>query len=621
VLPIVIGVLALAVTALVGLWLASWMKGPDPNPSQPSLTPTELASRSARQLVAQRIGLPSTARFASQEERVRQVDGRHWEVSSHVDVPARVGGILLRQKWVADLERSGNGWTLTRLVVDGEIVEPPQDLSLASPGTSRPAWLSTLPTRDDPEPEPRHEGATTRTAVEQVLADIRQSAQLRPTLAVWLIDRSASADAQRQEVFRLLDPLYRDLSGQAGSGGKMKVAVAGFASDVQFLLEPSADAALLRRTLEAIEEEPSGQERTFEAILQVVRKYQPLRAEQGGYLMLVVVSDETGDDVQRADEAIALVRQHAIPVHVIGVPAPFGRLVGDYQRLSEGPPTTDRNAPSQVRQGPESYFIERIDLAFPSAGFTSESDLLDSGFGPFALSRLCLEAGGTYFACRDFGLTAGSRRIRSTWGGRTRAGYEFDPRIMRRYAPDYVSEAEYRQILAGNKACMALHEASKLPHMEVLVSPTTDFPKRDEASFKRALDAAQRDAARFEPKLLRLYEILKSGEADRTRLTSPRWQAGYDLAMGRALAARVRTEGYNAMLAKIKAGGNFTQPGSTAWVLQESDSIGAGSTYEKMLEQARMYLTRVAKDHSGTPWAVLAERELETKLGWEWIER
>jgi hypothetical protein len=43
--------------------------------------------------------------------------------------------------------------------------------------------------------------------------------------------------------------------------------------------------------------------------------------------------------------------------------------------------------------------------------------------------------------------------------------------------------------------------------------------------------------------------------------------------------------------------------------------------YEKLLEQARMYLTRVKNDHPGTPWAVLAERELETKLGWEWVER
>jgi hypothetical protein len=531
---------------------------------------------------------------------------------------------MLRQNWVADVERSGDLWKLARLEVDGQVIEPPPPSFSpdSSDAASRPAWLSTLTTRETSPEEPRQaESMTTGTAVERVIADIRQSAELRKTLVVWLIDRSASIGPQRQEFLRRIEPIYREL-GKAGTKNPLRMAVVSFAQEVQFPLEqPTADGSEFRRALESIEEDASGRELTFEAILQAARKYQALRAEQGGYLMLVVVSDEAGDDANRVDEAVALVRQHAIPVHVIGVPAPFGQQVGPAQRLAEGPATADKNAPSLVRQGPESCSVERIDVAFPGEGFMSESEAMDSGFGPFALSRLCLESGGSYFACHDFGVTGGSRWIRSTWGGRTVARHVFDPLKMRRYAPDYVSDADYRQILAGNKACMALHEASKLPHLEVLVSPTTDFPKRDEASFKRLLDAAQRDAAKFEPKLLRLYEALKAGEADRAKLTSPRWQAGYDLAMGRMLAARVRTEGYNAMLAKIKTGGSFTQPGSTAWVLQESDTIGAGSMYEKLLEQARMYLTRVKNDHPGTPWAVLAERELETKLGWEWVER
>jgi hypothetical protein len=155
----------------------------------------------------------------------------------------------------------------------------------------------------------------------------------------------------------------------------------------------------------------------------------------------------------------------------------------------------------------------------------------------------------------------------------------------------------------------------------MLVNASTTFPKTDEASFKRSLDTAQRDSAKFEPRLTDLYNTLKRGEPDRPKLTRPRWQAGYDLAMGRTLAARVRTEGYNSMLAKVKSGGNFTKPGADTWVLVESDTIGAGSTFEKMLSQSREYLSRVVKDHPGTPWAYLAERELENKVGWEWTEQ
>jgi hypothetical protein len=34
-----------------------------------------------------------------------------------------------------------------------------------------------------------------------------------------------------------------------------------------------------------------------------------------------------------------------------------------------------------------------------------------------------------------------------------------------------------------------------------------------------------------------------------------------------------------------------------------------------------MYLNRVIKDHPGTPWALLAQRELKDPLGWKWEDR
>jgi hypothetical protein len=37
-------------------------------------------------------------------------------------------------------------------------------------------------------------------------------------------------------------------------------------------------------------------------------------------------------------------------------------------------------------------------------------------------------------------------------------------------------------------------------------------------------------------------------------------------------------------------------------------------------ERAKTYLERVTKDNANTPWAMLAERELSSKLGWAWKE-
>jgi len=65
-----------------------------------------------------------------------------------------------------------------------------------------------------------------------------------------------------------------------------------------------------------------------------------------------------------------------------------------------------------------------------------------------------------------------------------------------------------------------------------------------DAQFARDLSNAQRTAAKLEPKVDELVTILRQGERDRNKVTTPRWQAGYDIAMGRSLGViKVRTEG------------------------------------------------------------------------------
>ena len=148
-----------------------------------------------------------------------------------------------------------------------------------------------------------------------------------------------------------------------------------------------------------------------------------------------------------------------------------------------------------------------------------------------------------------------------------------------------------------------------------------EFTKSDEAAFKRSLDQAQQLAAKLGPKLDALYQVLKQGEKDRTKMSEPRWEAGFDLAMGRVLANKVRTEAYNAMLAKAKTGLKFQNPDSDTWVLAPADEISVGSQLEKMAKQAHEYLDRVKQQHAGTPWALLAERELKEPIGWKWNEK
>ncbi len=199
--------------------------------------------------------------------------------------------------------------------------------------------------------------------------------------------------------------------------------------------------------------------------------------------------------------------------------------------------------------------------------------------------------------------------------------FEFDPKLRPRYAPEYLSQSEYDELLQANAARRAVVEAAKLPHTPAAKELVYEFDGTDEPKLKRALTDAQKQVARLEPSLQARYARLEPGQRDRAKLTRPRWRAAYDLAWGRALAARARVEGYNAVLAQLKLGRKFAREGSTLWVLSPSDSLEVGTEYENLVRGAKTTLQRVIDEHPGTPWARLAQLELQAKLGWEWTER
>ena len=152
-------------------------------------------------------------------------------------------------------------------------------------------------------------------------------------------------------------------------------------------------------------------------------------------------------------------------------------------------------------------------------------------------------------------------------------------------------------------------------------NPRLDFPRRSEAALINLLSEAQQQSAKIlAGTLIQVCTTLERGERDRKKIVRPRWQAGYDLAMGRALATKIRTEGYNLMLAKARRGMNFKNPKNDTWILKPSDKIMSGSSMEKQAEKAQGYLQRVVDEHPGTPWAMIAKQELADSMGWMWSE-
>jgi hypothetical protein len=462
--------------------------------------------------------------------------------------------------------------------------------------------------------------------VNRLLEMFKQSQDDAPTLVVWIVDRTKSAanmvDAVKMQAQYFYDGLVIEAEQQAQANSEevraeqtqLLTSVYSFGEFTERHLEASGDFKAVATAFTQIAIDSSGVENAFAAVRQATADVLDLRRKQGYEVFLVVVTDEAGDDQDQAELLRSDLAKYAIPVYVVGVHAPFGKRAILPEHVEAG---VDGAAGRVfINQGPETRDTEQLLMEYPAASMVTET--VDSGFGPFAWEYICRASGGSFLALRAPGYTSsmlnrpGSRPV-ALIGSYNRSS-------LQKYAPDYISQAEYEARIQENKALAALIQVSKLETIQVLNNPQRDFLKRDEASFSRELSQAQLGAAQLEPALLQAYEILRLGEADRSKLTNLRWQAGYDLAMGRLLAARSRVEGYNAMLALMKRGKTFENEMSTTWVLVPSTDTEVGSVIKKIGDRAVQYLERVKTEHAGTPWARMAEMELQVPVGWQWQE-
>lgn len=469
-------------------------------------------------------------------------------------------------------------------------------------------------------------------AIDRITHEILLSLDERPTLVAWLFDQSGSLKPQRETIAKRFDRVYKELGIVEAAGNEafkrhgeapLLTAIAEFGSSVNLLTtKPTADLDEIKSAVRAIadDEKGNGKENVFQSVGFLAEKFRHQRlASPRRNVMIVVFTDEAGDDIMALDATVEICRKYEMPVYVIGVPAPFGREVAFVKYVDPDPKYDQSPQKAPVHQGPESMLPERLLLLF--GGKAEDEEQVDSGFGPFGLSRLAVDTGGLYFTVHPNREAGKKVRPWETAAMSTYISKFFDERVMRNYRPDYVTAKQYADILKSNKACAALVEASRASATTPMENVRLRFPRVDDGQFARDLSNAQREAAILEPKIQALASILRQGERDRARITTPRWQAGFDLAIGRALAVKVRTEGYNAMLANAKQGMKFKEEQSDTWELKPSDSVTVSSALAKDAEDAKKYLTRVVSEHQGTPWAMDAEKELKQPLGWEWTER
>jgi hypothetical protein len=460
-------------------------------------------------------------------------------------------------------------------------------------------------------------------AVDRLTLEIAASLEQRSTVVCWVFDQSVSLAGQRKEIASRLERVFHELGvTTAGQSNDLWNLVSGYGQRVAPVIDkPTREVAEVVAAINRIPIDESGLEMTFTAIAEAAKKAKQVRLSGSDRrnVMIIVFTDEVGNDEQHADAVAAFCRAQAMRVFVVGVPAPFGRRQVKMKFVEFDPQFAADEQWAVVEQGPESLYPEFVDVRPRNA----PDEPIDSGFGPFSLSKLCAETGGIYFAVHANRGARGRVGDAATAPMASQLRYFFDPEVMRRYRPDYLPQAQIDRMLADNKAKAALVQAAKAAQLSPMDSPAMRFPREDDGKLALLLGEAQKKAAVLEPKIDSLYGVLSAGVPDRAKISADdkRWQAGFDLALGQVLALKVRTNAYNIMLAQAKSGMKFKNPKNDTWILEPSDDVSrVGSQTERLATQATELLRRVVAEHPGTPWAQMAAEELRTPLGYSWAE-
>ena len=460
-------------------------------------------------------------------------------------------------------------------------------------------------------------------AVDRLTLEIAASLEQRPTVVCWVFDQSVSLAGQRKEIASRLERVFGELGlTSTAQANELFNVVYAYGKQVTPVIDkPTREVSEVVSAIARIPVDESGIENTFTAIAEAAKKAKQIRlsgAERRN-VMIINFTDEVGNDQQYADAVATFCRAQAMRVFVVGVPAPFGRRDVKMKFVEFDPKYAADEQWAIVEQGPESLYPEFVDVRPKN----SPEDPIDSGFGPFSLSKLCAETGGIYFAVHANRGARGRVSDSATAAMSSQLRYFFDSKVMRDYRPDYLPQAQIDKMLAGNKAKASLVAAAKAAQLAPMEAPTMRFPREDDGKLAQLLGEAQKKAAVLEPKIDALYGTLAAGVPDRAKIApeEKRWQAGFDLALGRVLAVKVRTNAYNIMLAQAKAGMKFKNPKNDTWILNPSDDVSqVGSQTERLAKQADEVLRRVVAEHPGTPWAQMAAEELRSPLGYSWEE-
>jgi len=435
-------------------------------------------------------------------------------------------------------------------------------------------------------------------AVDRITYEIATNLERSDVLVVWLMDASISLADDREAVADRLERVYREIDQFDNlRDDALLSAVVSYGKTAQDLVAPTSDGASVVKAIRNVPVDDSGIENVFQAVEASIKQYR-VHIRDGRKMMIIVWTDESGDDVAMLEDTVQMCQRLAVPVFTVGPSSMFGREIGTHSYTL---PENGKVYQLPVTRGPDTLRPERMRAPFWFGG--PQLANLRAGVAPYALTRLSRESGGAYFI-----------------NDREADRAPFALGTMRNYMPDYSSPQEYMAHVRGSRLRQAVLQAVDATLERPLKgTPELQFAPTG-ANFQQQLREAQQTVAYNTLILTRALSFFgdKGMEAAYQSESSACWRAWYDLTYGRLLAMQVRCNEYNWTCAEMKGkGSEFVDKQSNRWRFKPSTRITSGTATERATAEAIRLLERCVSNNPGTPWEQLAKRELLHPLGFE----
>lgn len=427
-----------------------------------------------------------------------------------------------------------------------------------------------------------------------------------PVLVTWLFDQSESMQNDQDEIKSQLAEIYEELKlTSADDGDQLLTSVTSFGKEIAtHTRRPTNDLETIRAAIDEVPVDASGVESMCRAVVEVVRGHQKLAVQGRRQLALILVTDESGDDPEGIEEAIAAAREARCRVYVLGREAVFGY---PYVHIVWRDPKTQYEYWIPIRRGPETPFPELLQ----TDGLWRRRDAFPSGFGPYEQVRLARQTGGVFYLLPSLesNVLNGEQRL-----------YAIE--AMRPYLPDLDSREHYDAELRASPLRLALREIIEIlnPWTEPQVNLAEYYPL--EGAGFATLAATEQEKCQAYVRFLQAAEKrLDELRPRRNEEPLPRWQANYDLMLAQSVANQVRAYEYAAVVeAFLKNPKRPKDPKTNHWRVNPVPPGVTAAETQAAVERAQRLLANVIEFHPGTPYAARAQWELDRGFGCEFVE-